>query len=118
MTDVARRPTFWQINGKQVGLSFADEAWGKKHDKLLDFKGFQDWVNGMDESLRVRSIHVESLDLFGTVVRYVKMHVEAFDESGQELPGTVFLRGKTVGVMCIIVRDSHPSQPSFPTYSL
>jgi ADP-sugar diphosphatase len=75
----------------------------------LNASSFRDWVADVDKDpkLFIRDIHVQSLDMFGPNVGFVKFKSTAEVVAGGEngvitVPGIVFMRGGAVGVLVIM----------------
>lgn len=84
-------------------------------DQLLSFPAFKTWIETLQQSLatqayeshifyddpyRLRKIDVQSVDFFGGKrLGFVKLQAEVSNERGEKLPGSVFLRGGSVGMM-------------------
>jgi len=84
-------------------------------DDLLSFPAFKIWIETLQQSLRrqhnpthefhndpyrLRSIEIQSIDRFkGGRLGFVKMKADVSNGSGETLPGSVFLRGGSVGML-------------------
>ena len=84
-------------------------------DQLLSFPAFKTWVGTLQRSLklqdsdknhafhkapyRLRTINIQSVDWFGEKVGFIKLKAEVTNDDGSKLPGSVFLRGGSVGMM-------------------
>ncbi|KAI4170531.1 MAG: hypothetical protein LQ343_004908 [Gyalolechia ehrenbergii] len=95
-------------------------------DQLLSFPAFKTWIETLQQSLatqayeshifyddpyRLRKIDVQSVDFFGGKrLGFVKLQAEVSNERGEKLPGSVFLRGGSVGMMLILQPDDVPEQ--------
>ncbi|KAI8632748.1 hypothetical protein F5Y19DRAFT_471919 [Xylariaceae sp. FL1651] len=102
---------------------------GFSEEQLLSFAPFNNWLKTLSKSLSLqhsnpkhpfhkdpyalRSITVQSYDLFGgSRVGFLKLRAEVSNAAGESLPGAVFLRGPSVGMlMMLIPDDTSPSQP-------
>lgn len=97
-------------------------------DQLLGFKPFTDWISTLQHSLslqqnkdhtfnsspyKLRSINIQSVDFFGggDKIGFIKLEADVSNDDSEKLPGSVFLRGGSVGMM---VRLLPPIQPSSP----
>ncbi|MCJ1458853.1 hypothetical protein MMC28_009227 [Mycoblastus sanguinarius] len=94
-------------------------------DQLLSFPAFKTWVDTLQHSLstqqnkshtfhsapyKLRNIHIQSVDFFGGKrVGFVKLKAEVSNDNGEKLPGSVFLRGGSVGMMLILQPNDIPS---------
>lgn len=84
-------------------------------DQLLSFPAFKQWIETLQHSLstqkkqphtfhsapyRLRKIDIQSVDYFGGKrLGFVKLQAEVSNDRGERLPGSVFLRGGSVGMM-------------------
>ena len=84
-------------------------------DQLLSFPAFKTWISTLQHSLstqqnashtfhstpyRLRKIEIQSVDFFGGKrLGFVKLQAEVSNDCGEKLPGAVFLRGGSVGMM-------------------
>ena len=82
---------------------------GLELNKVLEYSVFQDWVASIDQDSRlfIENIHVQSLDMFGPRVGFIKFKSTAKVNVGGEkglisVPGIVFMRGGAVGVLVIL----------------
>ena len=84
-------------------------------DQLLSFPAFKNWLGGLRQALalqdsdkshafhkapyRLRAIEVQAVDWFGERVGFLKLKAEVTTDHGEKLPGSVFLRGGSVGML-------------------
>ena len=84
-------------------------------DQLLSFPAFKTWISTLQHSLSLqkqeshtfhsspyilRKIDVQSVDFFGGgKLGFVKLKAEVSNDDGEKLPGSVFLRGGSVGML-------------------
>lgn len=94
-------------------------------DQLLSFPAFKTWIDTLQNSLsaqkttshtfhsapyKIRSIAIQSVDFFGGQrIGFIKLKAEVSNDNGEKLPGSVFLRGGSVGMMLILQPDDVPS---------
>ena len=96
-----------------------DEA---KCDKLLEMKAFKDWCKDMDKEFVVSKIYIQSIDMFGPRVGFVKFKADLTDTYGTtNIPSIVFMRGGAVAMLIVIVCEEDRQQytvltvqPRFP----
>ncbi|CAK0886736.1 unnamed protein product [Prorocentrum cordatum] len=64
---------------------------------------FRDWAAavGRDPRLDVRGVHLQSVDMFGQRVGFLKL-VADVSVGGQRVPGVVFMRGGSVAVLVVL----------------
>ncbi|KAI9845723.1 MAG: hypothetical protein M1837_004556 [Sclerophora amabilis] len=94
-------------------------------DQLLSFPAFKHWTSTLQHSLSLqtadqkhtfhnapyilRRIQIQSVDFFGGErVGFIKLKAEVSNDNGEKLPGSVFLRGGSVGMMVILQPDDIP----------
>ncbi|KAI1365295.1 hypothetical protein F5Y08DRAFT_338854 [Xylaria arbuscula] len=95
---------------------------GFSEEQLLSFSPFNAWLKTLSNSLALqhsnpkhpfhkgpyalRSITVQSYDLFGGKrVGFLKLQALVSNAAGETLPGAVFLRGPSVGMLVILVPE-------------
>lgn len=78
---------------------------GQEVKEVVDSFVFNDWLRRFDhKKLELRGIQIQSADVFGERVVFVKMKCEVIDrETGKPVPGIVFLRGDSVTVLLFVV---------------
>ena len=93
-------------------------------DQLLSFPAFKTWISTLQHSLstqqyqshtfhsapyKLRKIDVQAVDFFGEGrIGFIKLKAEISNDNGERLPGSVFLRGGSVGMMLILQPDDVP----------
>lgn len=85
--------------------------------QLLSFPAFKIWLSTLQHSLStqrnpshefntapyaLRKIDVQAVDFFGSRVGFVKLRAEVSNDNGEKLPGSIFLRGGSVGMLLIL----------------
>lgn len=86
-------------------------------DQLLSFPAFKTWISTLQHSLslqkhkdhtfnsapyKLRKIDIQSVDFFrGGRIGFIKLKAEVSNDNVEKLPGSVFLRGGSVGMMVI-----------------
>ena len=94
-------------------------------DQLLSFPAFKTWINTLQHSLgtqknkshtfhsapyKLRKIDIQAVDYFGGErIGFIKLKAEISNDHGERLPGSVFLRGGSVGMMLILQPDDVPA---------
>ena len=84
-------------------------------EQLLSFPAFKTWTNTIQHSLstqqhkshtfhstpyKLRKIDIQAVDFFGGQrIGFIKLKAEVSNDNGEKLPGSVFLRGGSVGMM-------------------
>ena len=74
--------------------------------KCIASSVFTDWVSSVDPAFLVERVHLQSVDMFGPNIGFMKFRADTFDrESHAFLPGIVFMRGGSVGILTILVAE-------------
>jgi ADP-sugar diphosphatase len=83
-------------------------------EQLLSFPPFKEWLSTLDRSLtsqtskdhtfheapyKLRKIVVQTVDFFGSRIGFLKLQTEVSNDNGERLPGAVFMRGGSVGML-------------------
>ncbi|KAI0412852.1 hypothetical protein F5X98DRAFT_367010 [Xylaria grammica] len=101
---------------------------GFSEEQLLSFSPFHNWLQTLTKSLSLqyanpkhpfhedpyalRSITVQSYDLFGAKrVGFLKLRADVTNSAGEALPGAVFLRGPSVGMLMMLIPDDAAARP-------
>jgi ADP-sugar diphosphatase len=89
--------------------------------KVLDAPVFKDWVEQVDKDpiLFIASVDVQSVDMFGPRIGFIKFKTAALvnvggDEGIAQVPGIVFMRGGAVGILVIL--ESEDREYTILTY--
>jgi len=65
-------------------------------------KSFVDWLNEFqNKDLYLEGIHIQCVDMFGPRVGFIKFIAKVLKD-GKQIPGIVFMRGGSVGILTII----------------
>ncbi|KAI1260359.1 hypothetical protein F5Y18DRAFT_432310 [Xylariaceae sp. FL1019] len=97
---------------------------GFSEAQLRSFQPFNNWLNQLTHSLslqstnpshpfhtdpyKLHSISIQSFDLFGSRVGFLKLQAQISNNAGEHLPGGVFLRGPSVGMLVILIPADAP----------
>lgn len=66
-------------------------------------KAFTDWLASVDDQkFVVRGVHFQSVDMFGPKVGFIKFKADLVDDKGKFVPGIVFMRGGSVGILTVL----------------
>jgi ADP-sugar diphosphatase len=64
---------------------------------------FTDWLDLMDaDKFLVNSVHIQSVDMFGSKIGFIKLKADVTDKSGKFIPGIMFMRGGAVGMLLVL----------------
>eukprot|EP00703_Trepomonas_sp_PC1_P000181 JAP96425.1 NUDIX hydrolase [Trepomonas sp. PC1] len=99
---------FIQIHQKKVSLQFADDLPIEQLKPLIEqFKPLSEWAKNMDPKLDVKNILIQSIDLFGKRIGFLKIKAEILNiEDNKTIPGIIFFRGDAVAILPIIKTPS------------
>ena len=96
------------VEGGRTNVPITAEP-GIDLDVVLKSQVFLEWVSEVEEDPRlfVKAIHVQSVDMFGSNVGFIKFQATAKVNCGGvkgivNAPGIVFMRGGAVGVLVIL----------------
>ena len=94
-------PPVLDINGDQVPVTCAP---GIDLDKVTNSMVFKDWLASVEPAFLVEKLHLQSVDMFGPHIGFIKFQADCFDRDTHTfLPGIVFMRGGSVGILTILV---------------
>jgi len=99
---------------------------GLSREELLEFPAFNNWIKRLQANLalqtsqpshefhaspyELRSITIQAVDRFGGKrLGFVKLTADVSNSQGESLPGAVFLRGASVGIMVVLQPDDLPA---------
>lgn len=87
-----------------MGLALPEAYNTAEYMNLIgQFVPLQNWAQNIDENLQVHNVEVQSIDLFGPRIGFMKIKAEVTNKAlGVRVPGIVFLRGDAVAVLPII----------------
>jgi ADP-sugar diphosphatase len=73
----------------------------------IESKPMKEWLTRMDtlqkqNHLKLHHVNVQSVDMFGNKVGFVKFVADVTDKDGDKCPGSVFMRGGSVAVLPIL----------------
>ena len=88
-------------NHNEITFTSAD---GISVEAVTSSKQFKDWLASIDrERFNVRSVHFQSVDMFGPRVGFIKFKADVVDDNGKFVPGIVFMRGGAVAILPVFV---------------
>lgn len=90
------------INGQSVPIKRSEIIDEVTFNKAITSLKFQNWVNSISPQYDVRLIHIESVNMFGQNVGFIKLNCEAYF-NGKPVPGIVFIRGASVSILIILI---------------
>ena len=69
--------------------------------KCLSSLKFKKWLQSIDPKITVTRIVIQSVDMFGPNVGFIKLKADA-TFNGKPIPGIVFIRGNSVAILVIL----------------
>ncbi len=90
-----------QLHGNDVPVHFPPQ-FADVSDKVFEMKAFKEWQDGLDAEFVVKKITVQSVDMFGPRVGFLKFKAEVSDKDGSVVPSIVFMRGASVAVLFVL----------------
>ena len=98
------------INTVKIGNTFVHlsiaEGLDASIETVKESNIFQDWVASIDPKFVVNSIHIQSIDMFGERIGFIKLKAD-ITKDGIQVPGIVFLRGGTVVLLPLLECDGN-----------
>ncbi|TVY90063.1 Nudix hydrolase 14-like protein [Lachnellula willkommii] len=106
----------------QITVKLCDDL---TREQLLEFPAFKIWLSRLQTSLALqhtnpshafhsspyalRALTIQSLDRFGhTRIGFLKLTASITNRASESLPGAVFLRGASVGMLVVLQPDDVP----------
>ncbi|TVY33133.1 Nudix hydrolase 14-like protein [Lachnellula subtilissima] len=116
----------------QVTVKLCDDL---TREQLLEFPAFKIWLHRLQTSLSVqhtnpshtfhsspyalRSLTIQSMDRFGSSrIGFIKLSASITNSASESLPGAVFLRGASVGMLVVLQPDDLPHGSEAEKYVL
>jgi len=90
-----------EIRGKQVPV-VKPASVAATIREIASTSFFKDWVNKLSPEFTVSKIEIQSADVIGLKVRFIKMRATMTDKTGSEVPGVIFMRGRSVAVLLLL----------------
>jgi len=87
------------INGQKVPVTTSDSTIDLS--KVITAKTFTEWMERMDPELIVKEITIQSVDMFGPRIGFIKFNAHV-EYHGRRMPGIVFMRGGAVAILVIL----------------
>ncbi|KAJ5054482.1 uncharacterized protein L3040_000756 [Drepanopeziza brunnea f. sp. 'multigermtubi'] len=111
----------FKLPGTEVPVKLID---GLSKDELLEFPAFKNWIKTLQSNMALqrspqhtyhsspyvlRDIKIQAIDRFGKRIGFMKIVANITNSSGESLPGAIFLRGASVGMMVLLQPDDLPA---------
>jgi len=93
------------FHGKEIPVTSDLGVTSENLEKVLrEYKPFQEWLARLNHGTRfiLRGIHIQTIDMFGPRVGFVKFRLDVVNEQGKFVPGIVFMRGGAVAILVIL----------------
>ncbi|KAJ5099507.1 hypothetical protein N7532_006508 [Penicillium argentinense] len=119
---MSARASTWTLPGLNARVNSTPDI---TQDDLQSFPAFRTWVSTLQASLArqrdpshefnsdpyvLRQIDIQSVDRFGGGrLGFVKLKADVSNGAGERLPGSVFLRGGSVGMLLILQPNDIPA---------
>ncbi|KAE9365249.1 hypothetical protein N431DRAFT_446928 [Stipitochalara longipes BDJ] len=97
---------------------------GLTKEQLLEFPAFKNWMKTLQSNLSLQKsnpshefhkspyslkhIQIQAIDRFGPRIGFMKIHATVANSEGEFLPGAIFLRGASVGMLVVLQPDDMP----------
>ena len=85
------------INGFNVPVNWSCQVSSNIKNAVYNSKKFKDFIKSIDYQIIVSEIDIQSVDMFGPNVGFIKLKAEA-TRQGKKIPSIAFIRGDSVGV--------------------
>jgi len=95
----------FQIQGVNVPITSDPSIEESQLQKFLyEYNPFKEWVDRLNHGKRfhIRKLHVQTIDMFGPRIGFVKFKLDVVNEQDKFVPGIVFMRGGAVAVLVIL----------------
>lgn len=97
------------INGYPVLISWSCIVSNEIKEAVYQSKKFKDFIKSIDYQIVVYSIEIQSVDMFGKNVGFIKLKATA-SRQGKSIPGIVFIRGDSVGIYVQIINKKNKNE--------
>jgi ADP-sugar diphosphatase len=91
-----------EINGKSVSINKSSNIAEDNFIKAITCLKFKKWADSIDSKYDIRSIYIQSVDMFGPNIGFIKLNCEAYFND-KPVPGIVFIRGASVSILIILI---------------
>ncbi|CAG8959805.1 hypothetical protein HYFRA_00001713, partial [Hymenoscyphus fraxineus] len=127
---VANMTTTFTIPNSSVTLELCQ---GARKEEVLEFPAFKKWYTRTQSNLSLQSqsthefhsapyalthIQIQSLDRWGPRIGFIKLTATIKNLNDESLPGSIFLRGASVGMLVILQPDDLPEGSQAEKYVL
>ncbi|PVH82465.1 hypothetical protein DL98DRAFT_513903 [Cadophora sp. DSE1049] len=111
----------FRLPGTEVPVKLIDDL---SKDEVLEFPAFKNWIELLQSNMALQSnpehvyhkspyvlrdIKIQALDRFGKRIGFMKIVANITNSEGEFLPGAIFLRGASVGMLVLLQPDDLPA---------
>ena len=76
-------------------------------DKIREWKPFKAWLKNLKTSgIKINYVNIQSIDMFGQNIGFMKCKCDAKNKDNKPLPGIVFMRGNSVAILILIQSEN------------
>lgn len=108
------------LSGTETTVQLVD---GLSKEELLQFPAFKNWIQTLDSNMALQSnpsheyhkspyvlrdIKIQAMDRFGKRIGFLKLVATITNSEGEQMPGAIFLRGASVGMLVLLQPDDLP----------
>ena len=102
MNDSSTQYALWDRKERRINVTFANEYDEEYWDKIKAMKAFVQWFEKASTPFRINGILIQSVDMFGPRVGFLKIKADLVNAQGLAVPSIAFLRGGSVAILVII----------------
>lgn len=92
----------WNINGTPLAVFFKSARDTIHISKIENWIVFRNWVSKLQNQFTLNCVVIQSVDMFGQNVGFLKVQGDVTDKEGTAVPAIAFLRGGSVGILVIL----------------
>jgi ADP-sugar diphosphatase len=94
----------WSAKHEPTGVPvyFKTEELYIKWDNISIWPPFNDWMRDNKLNFKLNTVVIQSIDMFGARIGFLKASADVWDERGNNLPGIGLIRGGSVAMLVLI----------------
>ncbi|KAH6712269.1 NUDIX family hydrolase-like protein [Leptodontidium sp. MPI-SDFR-AT-0119] len=111
----------FKLPGTDVPVKLVDDLC---KEEVLEFPAFKNWISSLQSNMALqnnpkhvyynspyvlRDIKIQAIDRFGKRIGFMKIVANITNSKGEFLPGAIFLRGASVGMLVLLQPDDLPA---------
>ncbi|KAH7309281.1 NUDIX family hydrolase-like protein [Rhexocercosporidium sp. MPI-PUGE-AT-0058] len=112
----------FKLPGTDVSVTLVDDL---SKEETLEFPAFKNWISALQSNMALQSnpehiyykspfvlrdIKIQAIDRFGKRIGFMKIVANITNSEGDFLPGAIFLRGASVGMLVLLQPDDLPTE--------